>query len=83
MCCNYEYRQRKDCDPKWINPKINQDEYERERIETVVKDRMMKFLRLDSANSVIFENEQAIKAMLNFGISVFDDYKEIKKEINK
>jgi hypothetical protein len=83
MCPDYLYKNRCECDCNFVDAKINQDEYEKERIEVVVKDRMNNFLRKDSSNSTLFENKHTIETILQFGIEIFDNYKEIRQTVNQ
>ena len=78
----YTFKHRRDIDPNHVDPTINQEEAEQERLLEVIKKKTTILLRDNGDNQVFFNDDKARNTLESYMIWVFNNHKEIEKEVN-
>jgi hypothetical protein len=78
----YTLKHRKGIDPNHVDLDINQEESEQERLLDVIKKKTTILLRDNGDNQMFFNDAKLRNTLETYMVWVFNNYKEIEKEVN-
>lgn len=81
MNYNFDYKERKDVDPDYISPSLNQESLEHETVKKVIDKVAISFLRQIEVGNLFFKTPKLKNTLETAMLNVYQNYEQISREV--